>query len=584
MDRDMMLRTILAVALAFLLMTAWKSLVLDKRPRPEPTEAPATAAPEAKEEVPVPEVPAPAPPPAAATEAVEGPPDQPQQRIERAGDVVELTARGGRIASWRLLEHRRDAGDPDSPPIDIVSPEERLLDRLPLTIELPDEEETRRVNAAWYLTERARAAPEELERLDLPEGTERVRFRWADGAGLAVEKTIYFPPDSPFLARVIWSVTRNGVPDPEAMLTWGPGVAHRLDSGRASRYGYRGDVVYPNGGRTVRDHLARKAESAGADRLAELTRGLVWPARGAPRWLAIDNQYFAAALVPARPSSAVARVVPAEIAGGTSYQPVIGVGASDVMVFAGPKSTRALAEAGARLGAPLPSLLYWGRFRFIAEPLYRVLAFLHGWVGNWGAAIVLLTALIKLAFYPLTQRSLVKMRQTQAKMAKLQPKIRWIKEKYKDKRDMESRRRMQEEMMALYKKEGVNPMAPVAGCLPLLLQLPVLYGMYSVLTVVIDLRGAPLFGWIRDLSAPDPYFVTPIVMGATMFLQQLLSTARVEDPQQRAQQRMMLFMPVMFTYFFVWLPSGLVLYWLTNNVLSILQQLVINRQAEARAA
>jgi YidC/Oxa1 family membrane protein insertase len=169
-------------------------------------------------------------------------------------------------------------------------------------------------------------------------------------------------------------------------------------------------------------------------------------------------------------------------------------------------------------------------------------------------------------------------------MAKLQPKVRFIKEKYKDKRDMEARRKMNEEMMALYKREGVNPMASLTGCLPLLLQLPVLWAMYNVLSLCIDLRGAPLFGWILDLSARDPYFVTPVVMGVTMLAQQLMAMTKTEDPQQKSQQRMMLFMPIMFTFFFLSMPSGLVLYWLVNNVLGIGQQVLINRTAAAQMA
>ena len=158
-----------------------------------------------------------------------------------------------------------------------------------------------------------------------------------------------------------------------------------------------------------------------------------------------------------------------------------------------------------------------------------------------------------------------------------------IKEKYRDKRDMESRRKMNEETMALYQKEGVNPMSSLAGCFPLLLQLPVLYGMFRMLTVVVELRGAPFFGWIVDLSAPDPYFITPIVMGVTMFAQQLMTMAKTEDPQQRSQQRIMLFMPLMFTYFFLWAPSGLVVYWLVNNILGIGQQYFVNRHTKRAA-
>jgi YidC/Oxa1 family membrane protein insertase len=206
---------------------------------------------------------------------------------------------------------------------------------------------------------------------------------------------------------------------------------------------------------------------------------------------------------------------------------------------------------------------------------------LHGLVGNWGWTIFLLSVLIRLAFFPLMHRSMVKMRRTQQDMARVQPKIHKIKEKYKDARDMDSRKKMNEEMMELYKREGVNPMASLTGCLPMLLQIPVMFAMYTVLTVSVQLRGAPWFGWIRDLSASDPFFVLPIVMGATQLLQQIMTMTKTEDPQQRTQQRMMLIMPVVFTWFFVYMPAGLVLYWLVSNVLGIVQQYFINRHADA---
>jgi YidC/Oxa1 family membrane protein insertase len=164
------------------------------------------------------------------------------------------------------------------------------------------------------------------------------------------------------------------------------------------------------------------------------------------------------------------------------------------------------------------------------------------------------------------------------KMQAVQPQMKAIQAKYKKlKGDMKARQKMNEEVMALYKKEGVNPLG---GCFPLLLQLPVLYAFYSFLPVAIELRQAPFIFWVQDLSLKDPLYVTPIVMGATMFLQQKLTPMASVDPTQR---RMFLFMPLIFTVFFINLPSGLVLYWLVNNVLSIFQQMFINRQKEKAA-
>jgi YidC/Oxa1 family membrane protein insertase len=174
--------------------------------------------------------------------------------------------------------------------------------------------------------------------------------------------------------------------------------------------------------------------------------------------------------------------------------------------------------------------------------------------------------------------------QGQQDMGRLKPKADAIKKKYAKAKDLTTRNKANEEIMELYRKEGVNPMASLGGCLPLLLQLPILYAFYTVLRVSIDLRQAPFIGWIQDLSWRDPYYITPIVMGLTMFVQQKLAMTNTTDPQMKSQQRMMLFMPLFFTWTFLHLPSGLVLYWFVNNVLGIVQQVLINRQAKALEA
>jgi YidC/Oxa1 family membrane protein insertase len=161
-------------------------------------------------------------------------------------------------------------------------------------------------------------------------------------------------------------------------------------------------------------------------------------------------------------------------------------------------------------------------------------------------------------------------------MQKLQPKIKSIKAKYK-KKDAKSRQKMNEETMAMYKREGVNPMGGVTGCLPLLAQFPILIGFYNMLTVAVELRGAPFFGWIYDLSQKDPYWVLPLLMGASMFVQQRMAMSKVKDPMRQQQQKIMMFMPVMFTWICLQMPSGMVLYWFVNNLLGIGQQWLVNR-------
>lgn len=190
---------------------------------------------------------------------------------------------------------------------------------------------------------------------------------------------------------------------------------------------------------------------------------------------------------------------------------------------------------------------------------------IHSLVGNWGLAIILVTCLIKLIFYPLSAKSYRSM----AKMRMLQPRVKRLQEIYKD-----DRQALGKKMMEMYKEEKVNPLS---GCLPMLIQIPIFISLYWVLLESVELRQAPFIFWIHDLSMKDPYFVLPILMGISMFLQQKLSPA----PTDPMQAKIMMFLPVIFTFLFASFPSGLVLYWLTNNVISILQQWIITRHYQA---
>jgi YidC/Oxa1 family membrane protein insertase len=203
----------------------------------------------------------------------------------------------------------------------------------------------------------------------------------------------------------------------------------------------------------------------------------------------------------------------------------------------------------------------YGWLTVISAPLFWLLAFIHRWVGNWGWAIILLTILIKLAFYPLSAASYKSM----AHMKKMQPKLQALKERYGD-----DKQKLNQAMMELYKTEKINPLG---GCLPILIQIPVFIALYWVLLESVEMRQAPFILWIKDLSAQDPYYVLPIVMGVSMFAQQKLNP----QPLDPIQQKIFLFMPLFFTVFFLFFPAGLVLYWTVNNILSIAQQWQINR-------
>jgi len=214
----------------------------------------------------------------------------------------------------------------------------------------------------------------------------------------------------------------------------------------------------------------------------------------------------------------------------------------------------------------LEGAVEFGYFSFMAKPLLRVLNFMQSYLINYGIAIIVLTIVIKLIFYPLTHHGLKSMNG----MKKVQPQIAAIKERYKD-----DKTRLNKEIMGLYKKYKINP---VGGCLPMILQIPVFIALYEVLYVCIELRHAPFFLWIHDLSAQDPYYITPLIMGGSMFIQQKMTPTAV-DP---TQAKMMLFMPVIFTVMFLKFPAGLVIYWLVNNLLSIAQQYYINKTDTAK--
>ena len=230
-----------------------------------------------------------------------------------------------------------------------------------------------------------------------------------------------------------------------------------------------------------------------------------------------------------------------------------------IVLYAGPKEYSRLESFRIGLEETIPLGWFW----FIGLPLFHLMKWLYKILGNYGIAIILITALIKVIFSPLTHKSYKSMKE----MQKLQPKITALQKKFKD-----DKQKLNIEMMNLYKTHKVNP---VSGCLPMVIQIPVFIALYNVLSYAIELRHAPFFWWIQDLAAMDPYYILPVVMGISMLIQQWMTpTAPTADP---IQSKMMLLMPVIFTFMFLSFPSGLVLYWLVNNVLSIAQQTVTNK-------
>jgi YidC/Oxa1 family membrane protein insertase len=311
-------------------------------------------------------------------------------------------------------------------------------------------------------------------------------------------------------------------------------------------------------------------------------------------WLGFTDKYWLTALVPPQHEAIKARFTHAADGGVDRYQadflgPEVTISPesaakSTARFFAGAKEVNLL-DAYEASGIPKFDLaIDWGIYYFLTKPIFLILQFFHGLLGNFGLAILLLTLCIKLLFFPLANKSYNAM----SKMKLLQPEIQKLRERFPD-----DKARQQQEMMALYKRVGANPLA---GCLPIVIQIPVFFSLYKVLFVTIEMRHAPFFGWIHDLSAPDPTsfanlfgllpFVPPailmigawpLIMGLTMFLQQKLNPQPV-DP---VQARMFMFLPIVFTYMLASFPAGLVIYWAWNNLLSIGQQWTIMHRAGA---
>lgn len=286
-------------------------------------------------------------------------------------------------------------------------------------------------------------------------------------------------------------------------------------------------------------------------------------------WIASIQHHFLAAGVPPtdRPSIITAGtrdgVYTLTAVGDVITVPAGGEGNFEEILFVGPKLQEQLKSTAPGLRLTVD----YGFLTIISQPLFWVLQKLHNLTGNWGWAIILLTVLIKLVFYKLSETS----GKSMAKMRKLQPRMKALQERYQD-----DRQALSQAMMEMYKREKVNP---ASGCLPILVQMPVFLALYWVLLESVEMRQAPFMLWINDLSARDPYFILPLMMGVTMFIQQRLNPA----PPDPVQAKVMMALPVVFTVFFAFFPAGLVLYWFVNNLLSIAQQWRINKVVERGA-
>jgi len=285
-------------------------------------------------------------------------------------------------------------------------------------------------------------------------------------------------------------------------------------------------------------------------------------------WAAMIQQYFLTALVPNQESQNSYYAKPlteGRYAVGV-VEPMVMVdpgqsGHLNSSVYVGPIKQDVLTD----IAPGLELTVDYGVLTILAEPLFWLLDQIHSVVGNWGVAIILLTVLIKLVFYKLSEASYRSM----ARLKKFQPKLKQLKENYGDDKAI-----FQQKMMKLYKEEKINPLG---GCLPIFIQMPVFIALYWVLLYSVEMRQAPFMLWIEDLSAQDPYYILPVIMGVTMYIQQKLNPSAMMDEMQ---QKVMKFLPFVFTFFFLWFPAGLVLYWVVNNILSVAQQWYITKKID----
>ncbi len=548
------LRLILIVTLIFILMMmyqAWqqdypsKPPTVANTPTPEISEMPTPSQPDVNE-LPTPHE--------SAASSVELPVAQTKRLLLRSSRItvetdvlrLEIDTTGGDVRRVGLLNYPDQADKPENPFI-------LMNDELPNLFVaqsglLP--KESAPTHQSIYQSDQFNY------RLNNGEDNLEVELYWRNEKGIKVSKIYTFQRGSYVIE--IRHVVENNSNDPWQGRLYGQFQRTQADlGGSLFLYTYMGGAI------SSPEH---RYEKISFDDIQEGSFKAEHPSGWANGWVAMLQHYFVGAWIPEREQiyNYYTRMLPTGnryvlgFYGPTQTVAPLTEETFKITLYAGPKLQDKLAE----LSPGLDLTVDYGYLWFIAQPLFWALNFIYEWVGNWGWAIIILTILIKLAFFHLSAASYKSM----ANMRRLQPRLMALKERYGD-----DKARMNQAMMDMYKKEKINPLG---GCLPIVVQIPVFIALYWVLLESVELRQADFGWWINDLSAADPYFVLPIIMGATMLVQHYLNPAPI-DP---VQQKVMLVLPLVFTVFFAFFPSGLVLYWVVNNVLSIAQQWVITKK------
>lgn len=461
--------------------------------------------------------------------------------------TATFNTRGAVLTSYKLKGYTDDQGRPlELIPQDLPATYPRAF-----TIATDNEQESATLAAALYQPS--------ADSLAIGSGAGAVTFLYRDDSGLDARKTFTFGGDGrPYLVNVEASVTAGGAPRP-VTIRFGPGIGP-------------GHAV---GGGTFTAPRALQMRAGEIERLAAADLQSQSRYEGVIHYAGVDDHYFlSAALLPAGETiveyQPITMPIPGNAQGASrtlvaySLRPKQPTPAAvTVPFFIGPKDFDKLRGADKQLVYAID----FGMFDVIIVPLLQALKGINRYLHNYGWSIVVLTIIINILLFPLRHRSMVSMKKMQA----IQPEMKAIQDRYaKYKATDPEKQKMNQEIWQLYKSKGVNP---ASGCVPMLLTMPVLLAFYSLLSQAIELRGAPFMLWIHDLSARDPYYVFPILMGATMFWQQTMMPAGA-DPVQR---RIFLALPIVFTFLFLGMPSGLVIYWMVSNILTIGQQVITNR-------
>ena len=442
----------------------------------------------------------------------------------------------------------------------------------PLTLTSPAIDEDGELNFALYQSSR------DGLRLDRGQESGTIEFRYVTPQGIEVKKRFHFSRDS-YLIRleiVIENNSSRAITEESFLIAYGPEI------GLIKKAQLRGRQAYPFaswvGGKLTRD-IAGKEIGRGFFKKTTMKWDVPKPHPGPVGWTALRNSYFAAALIP---EGEVAGAQLLENEDGTREIalkmlpfsiPRGGEACKKLCLYLGPQEIGALRKSGSNLG----TIVDFGSLWWIAGPIHTLLRIFHRWFGNYGLSIILLSLTIKLVFYPFTHKSFEAMKKMQEDMKTIHPEIEALKKKHQN-----NPQKLNKATMELYKRRGVNPLGGCkGGCLPMLFQMPVFFALYAVLYNAIELRQAHFFGWVNDLSSPDPYKVLPILMGVTMFLQQKLTgmggtSGPAAQPDQAKMMSIM--MPIVLTFVFFNMASGVVLYWLCFNVFTIAQQFLVRKK------